>query len=150
MRARLDATQWHLCRRTGAERQPGMRIFAVLVGNDWHDHEQRTSRSPSATAYRSDAAFPAADLDSPEERWRLGGSHPKTSSPTNESTVAAMPIAYRPQATAIPMPAATQTPAAVVRPCTECRCTMIAPAPIKPMPLTICAATREGDRKSVV
>ena len=43
-----------------------------------------------------------------------------------------------------PIPAVAQSPAAVVSPRTNCFCIMIVPAPMKPMPLTTCAATRLG------
>ena len=45
---------------------------------------------------------------------------------------------------AAPTAAVSQTPAAVVRPRTESRRTKIRPAPMKPIPETIWAATREG------
>src|SRR5205085_12220523 len=45
---------------------------------------------------------------------------------------------------AIPIAATSQSEAAVVRPRTDRPCRMIAPAPRKPMPLTICAAMRVG------
>ena len=45
--------------------------------------------------------------------------------------------------------AAAQSPAAVVRPLTRLsRVTMIVPAPMKPMPLTTCAAIRLGSSRS--
>src|SRR6478609_8236539 len=44
----------------------------------------------------------------------------------------------------MPMPATSQRVAAVVRPRTDKPCRMIAPAPRKPIPLTICAAIRVG------
>ena len=47
---------------------------------------------------------------------------------------------------AAPTAAVSQTPAAVVRPRTESRRTKISPAPMKPIPETIWAATREGSR----
>jgi hypothetical protein len=45
---------------------------------------------------------------------------------------------------AAPTAAVSQTPAAVVSPRTESRRTKISPAPRKPIPETIWAATREG------
>ena len=51
-----------------------------------------------------------------------------------------------PAPAAIPMAAVTQIAAAVVRPRTESRRTKISPAPRKPTPVTIWAATREGSR----
>ena len=47
---------------------------------------------------------------------------------------------------AIPIAATTQSVAAVVRPRTEMPRTMIAPAPRKPIPVTICAAIRVGSK----
>src|SRR2546421_3383811 len=44
----------------------------------------------------------------------------------------------------MPIAATSQRVAAVVRPRTDSPCRMIAPAPRKPMPLTICAAIRVG------
>src|SRR5581483_5449373 len=44
----------------------------------------------------------------------------------------------------MPIAATSQSVAAVVRPRTERPCRMIAPAPRKPMPVTICAAIRDG------
>src|SRR3954452_12494651 len=44
----------------------------------------------------------------------------------------------------MPMPATSQSVAAVVSPRTDNPCRMIAPAPRKPIPLTICAAIRVG------
>ena len=44
----------------------------------------------------------------------------------------------------MPMAADSHTAAAVVSPCTEPRRKMMMPAPRKPMPETICAATRDG------
>jgi hypothetical protein len=44
----------------------------------------------------------------------------------------------------MPIAAASQSVAAVVSPRTESPCRMIAPAPRKPMPVTICAAIRVG------
>ena len=44
------------------------------------------------------------------------------------------------------MAAVIQIEAAVVRPRTEPRRTKISPAPMKPIPETICAATRDGSR----
>ena len=51
-----------------------------------------------------------------------------------------------PAPAAVPTAAVTQTPAAVVSPRTESRLTKISPPPMKPMPETIWAATREGSR----
>src|SRR5579884_427364 len=50
----------------------------------------------------------------------------------------------------MPIAATTQSVAAVVRPRTDRPCRMIAPAPRKPMPLTICAAMRDGSRRTTV
>jgi hypothetical protein len=44
----------------------------------------------------------------------------------------------------MPTAAVTLTPAAVVRPRTLSRRTKMMPPPMKPIPETICAATREG------
>src|SRR5437763_6811609 len=49
-----------------------------------------------------------------------------------------------PAPAAIPIAATSQSEAAVVRPRTDRPCRMIAPAPRKPIPLTICAAIRVG------
>lgn len=53
------------------------------------------------------------------------------------------PIAtkYNPAPQAIPIPAVAHIPAAVVKPCTAFFLYTIIPAPIKPIPETICAAT---------
>src|SRR5438270_12685908 len=48
----------------------------------------------------------------------------------------------------MPIAATSQRVAAVVRPRTESPCRMIAPAPRKPMPLTICAAIRVGSART--
>src|ERR1051326_7346870 len=48
----------------------------------------------------------------------------------------------------MPIPAATQSVAAVVRPRTVRPWRMIAPAPRKPMPVTICAAIRVGSART--
>ena len=50
----------------------------------------------------------------------------------------------RPAPAAMPMAADSHTAAAVVSPCTEPRRKMMMPAPRKPMPETIWAATRDG------
>jgi hypothetical protein len=50
----------------------------------------------------------------------------------------------RPDPVAIPIAADSHTAAAVVSPCTEPRRKMMMPAPRKPMPETIWAATRDG------
>ena len=50
---------------------------------------------------------------------------------------------------AAPIAAVSQIPAAMLRPRTESRRTKIRPAPMKPMPETIWAATREGSRITV-
>ena len=47
---------------------------------------------------------------------------------------------------AMPMPAVTQMPAAVVSPRTICFWKMMVPAPMKPMPVTTCEAMRLGSR----
>ena len=51
---------------------------------------------------------------------------------------------YNPAPAAIPTPEVAHTPAAVVSPCISCLRYMMMPAPRKPMPETICAATREA------
>ena len=60
------------------------------------------------------------------------------------NTMAAMPMVYIPAPTASPIPAVAQIPAAVVSPRTICFWKMMVPAPINPIPLTTCAATRLG------
>ena len=59
-------------------------------------------------------------------------------------TVVATPRNGSPAPAAMPIPAAAQRLAAVVRPRTDGPYLMIAPAPRNPMPVTICAATRDG------
>jgi hypothetical protein len=46
----------------------------------------------------------------------------------------------------MPTAAVSQTIAAVVKPRTASRRTKMRPPPMKPIPVTICAATREGSR----
>jgi hypothetical protein len=46
----------------------------------------------------------------------------------------------------MPIAATIQSVAAVVRPRIEKPCRMIAPAPMKPIPVTICAAIRVGSK----
>jgi hypothetical protein len=58
--------------------------------------------------------------------------------------VAARAMSGRPTPAAIPIPAAAHRLAAVVRPRTDGPYLRIAPAPRKPMPVTIWAATRDG------
>ena len=55
-----------------------------------------------------------------------------------------------PAPAATPMAALTQTVAAVVRPWMPARVRMIAPAPRNPIPVTICAATRDGSPAAMV
>jgi hypothetical protein len=62
--------------------------------------------------------------------------------------VATTAISHNPPPAAVPTAATSQIVAAVVRPRTESRRTKITPAPRKPMPLTICAATREGSSRT--
>ena len=57
--------------------------------------------------------------------------------------VAVIPGAYMPQPIAMPTPVVVHRPAAVVRPTTPPRCTKITPAPRKPIPAAMLAATRE-------
>ena len=59
-------------------------------------------------------------------------------------TVDPTAIRYSPAPAAMPTPAVAHTPAAVVRPCISWRRYTMMPAPRKPMPETICAATREA------
>src|SRR5690606_17923881 len=59
-------------------------------------------------------------------------------------TVAPTASTYAPQPAAIPIAATTHSVAAVVKPTTLPRAWMIVPAPRKPIPLTICAASRAG------
>ena len=61
------------------------------------------------------------------------------------STVTVTDSRNKPAAAAIPMAADSQIDAAVVSPTTAPRRVMTIPAPRKPIPETICAATRETD-----
>src|SRR6476661_5296489 len=56
---------------------------------------------------------------------------------------------YQPAPEAIPIAATTHSVAAVVSPRTEKPCRMIAPAPRKPTPVTICAAIRVGSVRTM-
>src|SRR5699024_2688456 len=70
----------------------------------------------------------------------------KNSNPIITRRPEMIPISYMPPPMARPIPAVAQTPAAVVKPCIEVRCTRIIPAPKKPIPLGMAAATRLGSR----
>ena len=65
-----------------------------------------------------------------------------SSSPASVSAVATPATAQRPPPAAAPIAAVVQIAAAVVRPTTNRLCSTIIPAPRKPTPVTICAATR--------
>ena len=60
-----------------------------------------------------------------------------------------MASSSRPAPAAMPIAADSQTAAAVVSPCTAPRRVMMIPAPKKPMPETIWAATRKESRTTV-
>ena len=63
-------------------------------------------------------------------------------------SVAMMPALYAPDPSAIPIAATAQSVAAVVSPRMVSPWRMIAPAPRKPMPLTIWAEMRDGSRRA--
>ena len=70
----------------------------------------------------------------------------KASALTKCSATTAVASSSRPAPTAMPMPADSHTVAAGVSPCTAPRRVMMIPAPKKPTPETIWAATREGSK----
>ena len=65
----------------------------------------------------------------------------------NWNTVMVMPTMYIPEPMAMPMPEVVQRPAAVVKPLMTCLRTKMVPAPRKPMPVMMDAATRERDNQ---